>query len=118
MDYQNLLYNLKGVTPEEFSFLQQVMNGMTPEQAQRFIMFYSGKRRSPNDILVFTLIGFLGVAGIQRFITGQIGMGILYFLTGGLCLIGTIVDAINHRSLAREFNQDAAMECAQMVKMM
>jgi len=118
MDYQNLLYNLKGVTPEEFSFLQQVMNGMTPEQAQRFIMFYSGKRRSPNDILVFTLIGFLGVAGGQKVLTRQIGKGVLYFLTGGLCLIGTIVDAINHRSLAREFNHDAAMECAQMVKMM
>ena len=32
-------------------------------------------------------------------------MGILYFLTGGLCLIGTIVDLVNHRSLAFEYNQ-------------
>ncbi|PWG82649.1 TM2 domain-containing protein [Pararcticibacter amylolyticus] len=117
MDYQNLLYNLKGLTPEEFSFLQRIMEGMTPEQAQRFVMFYSGKRQSPTDILLFTLIGFFGVAGIQRFMTRQIGMGILYFFTGGLCLIGTIVDAINHKSLAMEFNQQAAIECAQMVKM-
>ena len=117
MDYKNLLYSLKGITPEEFSYLQQLMDGMTPEQAQNFVMFYSGKRQSPTDILIFTLLGFVVVAGIQRFMTRQIGMGILYLLTGGLCFIGTIVDVINHKSLAMEYNQQVALECAQMIKM-
>ncbi|WP_374166143.1 TM2 domain-containing protein [Arcticibacter sp. MXS-1] len=117
MDYQNILHNLRGLSPEEYNFLQQVMNGMTQEQAQRFVMFYSGKRQNPTDLLLFTLIGFFGVAGIQRFITRQIGMGILYFFTAGLCFIGTIVDLINNKSLTLEFNQKVAVECAQMVKM-
>nr|MBP9099183.1 TM2 domain-containing protein [Ferruginibacter sp.] len=55
-------------------------------------------------------------AGIQRFIIGQIGMGILYLFTGGLCLIGTIVDVINHKQLAFEFNQQMANESMAMVK--
>ncbi len=118
MNYQNLLYSLKGMTPQELTFLQQLMAEMTEEQAQKFVMFYSGKRQSPGDILIFTLLGFVGVSGVQRFVTRQIGMGILYFFTAGLCLIGTIVDLINHRSLALDYNQDVAVECAQMARMM
>jgi len=113
---KNLLYNLRGITTEEFSFVQQLMNGMTDDQAQHFVLFYSGKRKSPDDVLLFTLLGLVVVAGIQRFMLGQIGMGILYLLTFGLCFIGTIVDAVNHKSLALEFNQRAALECAQVVK--
>lgn len=115
--YRNLLYNLKGITPEEYQYLQHIISGMTEQQVQQFVMFYSGKRQSPTDLLLFTLLGFFGVAGVQRFITGQIGMGILYFFTAGLCFIGTIVDAINHKNMANEHNQQAALECAQLVKM-
>lgn len=114
----DLLMNLKGLSPEEYGFLQHTMTGMNPQQSQQFVMFYSGKRRSPQDILIFTLLGFIGVAGIQRFVTDSIGMGILYFFTAGLCFIGTIVDLINHQSLALDYNQKKAFECAQMVKMM
>lgn len=114
----DLLMNLKGLSPEEYAFLQHTMTGMNQQQAQQFVMFYSGKRKSPQDILIFTLLGFVGVAGVQRFVTDQIGMGILYFFTAGLCFIGTIVDLVNHQSLALEYNQKKALECAHLVKMM
>jgi TM2 domain-containing membrane protein YozV len=113
----NLLYNLKGITPEEFSFVQHIMEGMSDQQAQQFVLFYSGKRQSPGDILLFTLLGLVFLAGLQRFIMGQIGMGILYFLTGGLCFIGTIVDAINYQGLATEHNQKMALECSRLVRL-
>lgn len=112
------LVNLKGISPEEYAYLQQVMADLDQRQAQNFVMFYSGRRKSPDEILLFTLLGFLGIAGIQRFVTGDIGMGILYILTAGLCFIGTIVDVINHKSLALNYNQRAAFESAQIVKMM
>jgi len=115
---KDLLINLRGMNPEEYSYLQQVMTGMDDRQAQNFVMFYSGKRKSPQDILLFTILGFLGIAGIQRFVVGQMGMGILYILTAGLCFIGTIVDVINHKSIATDYNQKAAYESLQMVKMM
>lgn len=112
------LINLKGMGLEEYSYLKQVIAGMDPRQAQNFVMFYSGRRKDPQEILLFTLLGFLGIAGIQRFVTGQMGMGILYVLTAGLCFIGTIIDIVNHKSITLEYNQKAAYESAQLVKMM
>jgi len=44
-------------------------------------------------------------------------MGILYLFTGGLCLIGTIIDLINHKSLANEYNRQMAFESFQLAKM-
>ena len=116
MNSSDFLYSLKGITPEEFAYVQKLMDGMNDEQMRQFIAFYGSKRHSPTDILLFTLLGFVIVAGVQRFMIGQIGMGILYVFTFGLCFVGTIVDAINHKSLAFEFNQKVAAECAQMIR--
>jgi len=66
--------------------------------------------------LILALVGFVGFAGLHRFMLNQIGMGILYFLTGGLCFIGTIIDLVNHRKLAFEYNSTVAQQVALMVK--
>lgn len=115
--FQPLLAGLKGITADEYRYLEQTLSGMSETQAQHFIMLYSGKRKDPQEVLLFTLLGFLGFAGIQRFVLNQIGMGILYLITLGLCFIGTLVDLINYRSLTFDYNQDAAYECAMIVKM-
>ena len=52
MNYNELIYNLKGITPEEFTYVQRVMDDMSPEQARQFIMFYGSKRQNPTDILL------------------------------------------------------------------
>lgn len=79
-------------------------------------MIYSGKRRNPDDMILYCILGFF-VFGLSRFLVGQIGMGILYFCTAGLCFIGTIIDLINHKSLAYEYNQKMVFESLQLVKM-
>jgi TM2 domain-containing membrane protein YozV len=112
------LVNLKGLAPDEYAYLQQILAGMDQRQSQNFVAFYSNRRKDPQEILLFTLLGLLGIAGIHRFIIGNMGMGILYILTAGLCFIGTIVDIINHKSLTFEYNRKAANESAQLVKMM
>jgi TM2 domain-containing membrane protein YozV len=114
---QNPFFVLPGITPEELAYLQQATAGLTEEQLNNFRFIYQGKRRNASDILLFTLLGFVVVAGVQRFVVGQIGMGILYLLTGGFCLIGTIVDLINHKSIANDYNKDMAYETMQIVKM-
>lgn len=108
---------LPGITPTEYSYLQTATNGLNEQQLRTFLMIYSGKRKNSSDILLCTLLGFIWVAGIQRFVVGQIGMGILYLLTGGLCFIGTIVDLINHKDLTFEYNQRMVFESLQMVRM-
>ncbi len=115
--YQSPYMGLSGISSEELAFLQQATSGLTDDQKKYFYMAYTGKRKSPQDVLIFTLIGFFGVAGIQRFLLGQIGMGLLYFFTGGFCLIGTIVDLVNHKTLALEYNQKMAFEAFNIAKM-
>lgn len=115
MSYQNLVMNLKGISPDEFLYLEQVMKNMSEDKAKTFVAYYAGKRKDPQDILLFTLLGFVIIAGVHRFVLGQIGMGILYFFTGGLCLVGTIIDLINYKSLTSDYNQKMAYECAQMI---
>ena len=114
---QQFFMQLKGITPAEYQFLEQLTKSMSEGQLKTFTMFYTGKRKDPQDILLFTLLGLVVVAGVQRFVVGQIGMGLLYLFIGGLCLIGTIVDLVNHKSIAQEYNQKVAMEAAKMSRM-
>ena len=118
MDFhQNAYMSLQDITPEELHFLQQATSGLNENQQKSFFILYSGKRKNPSDIMLFALLGFVCVAGVQRFVLGQIGMGLLYFFTGGLCMIGTIVDIVNHKSLAMEYNKKMAYESHSMVSM-
>ena len=113
---QRMLMMLPGIQPDELRMLENMTKGLSDEQIGMFISMYSSKRKAPDTILLTTAIGFVGFNGIQRFLIGQVGMGILYFLTGGLCLIGTIMDLINHKQLASEYNQQQAMETMGMIR--
>jgi TM2 domain-containing membrane protein YozV len=114
--YQNPYMAFPGITPEEMAFLQQGTAELDENQKKYFYMIYSGKRRNPQDILLVTLLGFIGIAGVQRFIVGQVGMGILYFFTWGFCWIGTMVDLLNYKSIALEYNHKMAYESFHMAK--
>jgi TM2 domain-containing membrane protein YozV len=112
----NLITMIPSVEADELAYLQAFTKNMTEDKLHLFISLYNSKRKRTDTILICCLLGFVGAAGIQRFVVGQVGMGILYFFTGGLCLIGTIVDIINHKSLTFEYNQRMAMEAMGMVK--
>ena len=100
----------------ELTMIKDITSDYTEEQMINFANVYRSRRRDPQLILLTTLHGFLGFAGIQRFLVNQIGMGILYFFTAGLCLIGTIVDLVNYQTLAFEYNQRIANEVNMLVK--
>lgn len=112
----NILQLMPMLEGEELVYIQGVIKDMTDNQAQQFANIYNVRRKDPQTILLVTLIGFLGVAGVQRFLTNQIGLGLLYLFTGGLCVIGTIVDLVNYKKLAFEYNYDVAQQVAVMVK--
>lgn len=115
--HQNPFIALPGITHEEMTFLLQGAAELNDEQKKYFYLVYSSKRKNPQDILLFALLGFVGVAGVHRLVVGQIGMGILYLLTAGLCWIGTIVDVVNYKSIASDFNRQMAFESFQITKM-
>ncbi len=118
MDSQQYLMMLPGLQPDELILLQELSKDMAENQKQQFFMMYQSKRKDQQTLLLLTAIGFLGVAGIQRFITGDIGLGIVYLLTLGFCGIGTIIDMVNIKSMTYEFNRRQAMESAEMVRFM
>lgn len=107
---------LPELTGEEMVYVQNLMKDWDDEKARNFANVYRTRRRDPQMILIVTIVGLLGIAGIQRFVTNQIGMGILYFFTLGLCYIGTIVDLINYQKIAFEYNQKMANEVASMIR--
>jgi TM2 domain-containing membrane protein YozV len=115
-DLNNPYFSFPGITPEEMHLLQQATADLSEAQLRNFNMFYAGKRKNPGDILLLTLLGLVWIAGIQRFILGQTGMGLLYLFTGGLCWIGTIIDLINYKSLTNDYNRDMMYESYQMAK--
>lgn len=103
---------------QEMNYVQSLVKNFNDNQLYNFANMYRARRRDPQIILLTALIGFLGIAGVHRFLTNQIGMGILYVFTGGLCFIGTIVDLVNHRQLAAEYNYQVANEVAAWISRM
>ena len=101
---------------DEAAYISKMMSSMDEEKADRFARVYRARRKEPQIILFTALVGFFGVAGVHRFITGQVGMGILYLLTGGLCVIGTIVDLINYKNLAFEYNRGVAKDAISLLQ--
>lgn len=97
-------------------YIDNVLQDLDDEQAVQFANVYRSRRRDPQIILLTTLLGFVVIAGVQRFLLNQIGMGLIYLFTGGLCLIGTIVDLVNYRKLSFEYNSQQAREIILMVK--
>jgi TM2 domain-containing membrane protein YozV len=115
--YPDPYMSFADMTPEEMGFLQQATAELNEAQKKYFYNIYGSKRKNSQEILIFTLIGFVGVAGVQRFVLGQIGMGVLYFFTGGLCFIGTIVDLVKNKSLTLEYNKKMAYDSHRMAMM-
>jgi TM2 domain-containing membrane protein YozV len=113
--YNSPFMMLPGISPQEFSYLQTATKGFNEQQLKGFLMVYNNKRRNPDDMILYCVLGFF-VPGLSRFLVNQIGMGILYFFTYGLCAIGTIIDIVNYKSLTFEYNQRMVFESLQMIR--
>ncbi|PSQ93656.1 MAG: hypothetical protein BRD52_00600 [Bacteroidetes bacterium SW_4_67_19] len=108
------LPELKG---EEQLHVARLMKPMDDEEARQFAAVYRERRKDPVMVLLLVAVGLTIVgSGFQRFYLEQIGMGVLYLFTGGLCMVGTIVDAINYKGLTRRYNRRQADEVASLVR--
>lgn len=107
---------LPELSGEEMLYVQSLLKDMDDDKARTFAGVYRSRRKDPQVILITALLGLVVVAGVHRFIMGQIGMGLLYLFTAGLCFIGTIVDLVNYQKLSFEHNQKVANEVLQLVR--
>lgn len=106
----NVIDHLPEIDGDESLYVGKLINDLSEEQASKFASVYRTRRKDPQTILITCLLGFFLIAGIHRLLLNQIGMGILYIFTGGLCLIGTIVDLVNYKDLAFQYNREVAKE--------
>ncbi|MBO6524313.1 MAG: TM2 domain-containing protein [Balneolaceae bacterium] len=100
---------------DEALYLGKLFSEMSDEQMKKFSNVYRARRKDPQTIMILCILGFLGLAGVHRFVLNQIGMGILYFFTAGLCFIGVIVDLVNYKDLTFQYNRGVAQEIKSML---
>tara|TARA_Y100000588_G_scaffold194978_2_gene209103 strand:+ start:20504 stop:20866 length:363 start_codon:yes stop_codon:yes gene_type:complete len=96
------------VSDKELIYLRNSVEDLDEKMAREFAAEYHRRRRSPGLIMVLTLIGFLGLAGLQRFALGKVGTGFLYLFTLGFAGVGTIIDLIRYEQMAYDYNRCAA----------
>ncbi|WP_020402858.1 TM2 domain-containing protein [Gracilimonas tropica] len=112
----NVIDHLPEIEGDEMIYINKLLEGLNEEEAGKFTNVYRARRKDPQLILITCLLGFLGFAGIHRLIINQLGMGILYLFTGGLCVIGTVVDLVNYKDLAFQYNRQVAKEVLSYIK--
>ncbi|HYF03882.1 MAG TPA: TM2 domain-containing protein [Patescibacteria group bacterium] len=112
----NITSYLPNVEGRELFMLEHTTATMTESQRRYFAAIYGEQRKEPMMVLGLGLLGFMGFGGINRFYVKKIGSGILYFLTGGLFFIGTILDIFKYRDLAYQYNEEKALDIAMAVK--
>ncbi|CAM3723903.1 TM2 domain-containing protein [Erysipelothrix urinaevulpis] len=72
-----------------------------------FIMLASLDLKDPTTMLIISIVG--GSLGIDRFMLGDIGMGVLKLLTVGLCGVLTIIDWFSIQKRTKEMNLQKIM---------
>lgn len=101
----------------EFSITEQqiMMKDLTDQQKMLFSSQFDSAKKDRNTVLILSVL--LGSWGIDRFMIGDIGMGILKLLTLGLCGILWLVDLFLIRGKVDEYNRKKATEILMSIKM-
>ncbi|MCC5915027.1 MAG: TM2 domain-containing protein [Balneolaceae bacterium] len=102
---------------DELRYVNKLTEEFDENRLTTFVRSYRARRKEPNVFLLTALLGLVGIAGIHRFLAGQIAMGVLYFFTIGLCYVGTIIDLVNHKNIAFENNRNVARDIYDELKM-
>lgn len=74
----------------------------------RYATISSVEMKDPMTMLLISF--FLGGLGVDRFMLGDTGMGILKLLTGGLCGILALIDVITISGKTKEYNYNTLMQ--------
>lgn len=99
-----IMTNQKYLPAEKIVFIKQKLQ---EADENKFALVSAVEFKDPTTILLVSI--FLGTLGIDRFMLGDTGMGILKLLTAGLCGILTIIDWFSVQKRARELNYNNLM---------
>jgi len=98
VDYY-MMANQKYFPPERMLYVRERLLAL-PEE--RLALISTVELKDPTVMLLISL--FLGTLGVDRFMLGDMGMGVLKLLTGGVCGILTIIDWFSVMNKTRDLN--------------
>ena len=108
MDKQKIdfyvMSNQKYFPADKIMFLKEKLATI---DESKFSMVSAIELKDPTTNLLISL--FLGSFGVDRFMIGETGMGVLKLLTSGLCGILTIVDWFSIQNKTKELNFNKIM---------
>ena len=99
-----VMTNQKYLPAEKIVFIKQKL--MEADES-KFQLASAVEFKYPTTILLVSI--FLGSLGIDRFMLGETGMGIVKLLTLGCCGILTIIDWFSVQKKAKELNYNNLM---------
>ena len=99
-----MITNQKYFPAEKSMYLKEKLSSV---DESKFALISSVELKDPTTMLLISL--FLGGLGVDRFMLGDTGMGILKLLTGGLCGILTIIDWFSITNKTKELNYNNLM---------
>ena len=96
-----IMANQKYFPAEKLMYLKERLMHTDPS---RLSMLSAVSLKDPTTILLVSI--FIGSWGVDRFMLGDTGMGVLKLLTGGVCGILTIIDwfTISNKVKEKNFN--------------
>ena len=100
-----LMTNQKYFPAERIPLLKEKLMALPDD---REIMVTATELKDPTTLLLISI--FLGSLGVDRFMLGDTGMGILKLLTGGVCGILTIIDWFTVQNKTKELNFNRLMQ--------
>ncbi|HPT78618.1 MAG TPA: TM2 domain-containing protein [Candidatus Atribacteria bacterium] len=94
-----LMTNQKYFPAEKMVYIREKLLAMDDS---KFTLVSTVELKDPTTLLLISI--FLGSLGIDRFMLGDVGMGILKLLTAGVCGVLTIIDWFTISKKTRELN--------------
>ena len=100
-----LTTNAKFFEGDKMLLIREKLNNLSDD---KFIVLSSLELKDPTMMLLISI--FLGSLGIDRFMLGDTGMGVLKLLTGGCCGVLTIIDWFSITKKTKEANFNKIMQ--------
>ncbi len=102
----------------EFTFAEQqlMMKDLSDTQRLLFNSQIESAKKDRNLVLILSVL--FGTLGVDRFMIGDIGMGLLKLLTFGVCGILWLIDIFLIRGKVDEYNRRKATEIYTSIRMM
>lgn len=96
---QFIFANGKYFPAPQIPYVREVLSTLDDE---RIAMLYAQDYKDPTLMIIVSIFG--GSLGIDRFLLGEVGLGVAKLLTGGGCGVWWIVDLFLIMDRAREKN--------------